>query len=84
MANELATMVPGPAPRVNPSDRLLSPNDIAILIGRPVRWVREKLFKTGVLRSVRFGANGWMTKREWFEAFLEKGATGFRHVQRKV
>ena len=61
---------------------MLTPEDIAIIIQRPVRWVREKLFQTGVLRSVRFGANEWRTKREWFEAMLEKGATGFRHVQR--
>lgn len=84
MANELTTVVPGPVPVVKSSDRLLNQNDVAILIGRPVRWVREKLFKTGVLRSVRFGANEWRTKREWLDAMIERGATGFKNAKRKM
>lgn len=60
-------------------DQLLTPEDIAVLIKRPVRFVREKLLKPhGVLKSVKFGGNSYRVRPVDFAEFLAKGQTGFR------
>ena len=83
MANEMATRVPGSNDRKLP-EPLLTPEDIAIAIKRPVRWVREHLLKTGKLRCMRFSATCWRVRREDFEALVEKGAPGFRYSGKRI
>jgi hypothetical protein len=79
--NELSTLVPGGQAKVKGFDRMLSPADIAIVIGRPVRWVREKLIKTGVIASLKFGGNSVRVRADDFRTYLDKGATGFRNAK---
>ncbi len=61
-------------------DTLLTPEDIAQIIQRPVRWVREKLIEPGILKTVSFGGNSKRVRPRDWEAFLEKGQTGYRHA----
>ena len=80
MANELSTVVPVQVQKVRGVERLLTENDIAILIGRPVRWVREKLLKTKILPSVKFGGNSYRVQMRHYVEMLDKGKTGFNHA----
>ena len=78
MANELSTVVPGAERKAKGFDRMLTQEDIAFVISRPVRWVREKLLKTGVIKSVRFGGNSYRVTQANFAEFIAHGNTGFR------
>ena len=60
---------------------MLTPEDISAIIQRPVRFVREKLLKTGVLRSVKFGASGYRVRPQDFTAMIDRGATGFNNAR---
>lgn len=58
---------------------LLDVGEVARVLGRPERWVREQLLKTGLLRSVRLGGNSFRVRpcdlSEWIECNV-----GTRHV----
>ena len=77
MANELTTAVPAKARDVKGFERLLTQEDIALVVDKPVRWVRERLLVTGVIRSVRFGEASYRVRPEVFRAWLDKGCPGF-------
>jgi hypothetical protein len=61
---------------------LMDPGQVAIVLGRPVRWVRESLLKPGLLRSVRLGGNSFRVRpselARWIESNIESNQ-GFRH-----
>jgi len=65
------------APAVQGVEKLLTMNDVAMLIDRPVRFVREKLIRTGVLPHVMFGGNSVRIRPADYSKMIEKGATGF-------
>lgn len=60
---------------------LLTPEDIARIVQRPVRWVRDKLLKPGLVKTIPFGGNSQRVRPRDWQAFLERGQTGFRHAQ---
>ena len=57
---------------------LMDPGQVAIVLGRPVRWVRESLLKPGLLRSVRLGGNSWRVRPSELARWIESNH-GFRH-----
>ena len=61
-------------------DEMLTPEDIAALIKRPKRFVLQRLIKTQVIRSVKFGGNSYRVTTRDFQEFLLKGQTSFRHA----
>ena len=73
MAVSTDTMIKG-------CERLLTAEEVAALIGKPVRFVREELLKPGVLKGKKFGGNSWRIPPRAFRDFIEKGETGFRHA----
>ena len=77
--NELATPVPGRASKaVKGIEPMLTQEDIAMVIDKPVRWVREHLLATGVLDSACFGGNSYRVTQATFRRWLDKGCPGFR------
>ncbi len=75
MTHTLATRVPhNPVKGV---DKMLDQNDVAMVIGKPVRWVREHLLKTRLLRAVKMGGNSWRIRPEDLERLIERGNLGF-------
>ena len=79
--NELATTVPGRAARaVKGIEPMLTQEDIAQVIDKPVRWVREHLLVTGVIKAVRFGGASYRVRPEVFRAWLDKGCPGFKQI----
>lgn len=57
---------------------LLDPGQVATVLGRPVRWVREQLLQTGVLRSCRLGGNSYRVAPSELREFIARGH-GWRH-----
>jgi hypothetical protein len=77
--NELATTVPGRAARaVKGIEPMLTQEDIAQVIDKPVRWVREHLLATGILEAACFGGNSYRVTQATFRKWLDKGCPGFR------
>lgn len=71
--NDLMTKVPAKAPQKAISDDdLMTPEDIAVLIKKPVRYVREQLIQTGRLPAVCFGRNSYRVERREFRLMLER------------
>lgn len=61
--------------------QFLTINDVAIIIQRPVRYVREELVKTGILPAKKMGGNSWRIVPEDFEAWKRSGVTGARFAR---
>jgi excisionase family DNA binding protein len=59
---------------------LLTVEDVAKRIGKPVRFVREKLIKTGDLPHIKFGGNSIRIRPEEYRKYLDRGLTGFKHA----
>ncbi len=80
MANELMTMAPGirAVREVKGFERMLTQEDIAQVLDKPVRWVRERLLVTGVIKAAKFGEASYRIRPEIFRAWLDKGCPGFR------
>lgn len=62
--------------KVKGVDRMLTQEDIAIILQRPVRWVRQSLLGAGIIKSARIG-HSFIVKRTVFEAWVDKGCPGF-------
>lgn len=60
---------------------MLTAEDVAEVLRKPVRFVREKLLKTGSLPSVKLGGNSWRVDPDAFRAWQARGATGFRFAK---
>jgi len=67
-------------PRVKGFDPLLTVNDLALLMGKPTRFVL-RLIKSGALKAIKLGGNSWRVRPEEWRRFTEKGATGYRHAR---
>lgn len=80
MANELSTSVPAKARDVKGFERMMTQEDISLVVEKPVRWVREHLLVTGVIKSVRFGGASYRVRPEVFRAWLDKGCPGFKKI----
>lgn len=79
MANELMSVVPGRAAKtVKGIEPMLTQEDIAQVIDKPVRWVRENLLATGVLESACFGGNSYRVQPAVFRKWCERGCPGFK------
>lgn len=63
-------------------ERLLAPEDVAEVIQRPVRYVRERLLNSGELPAVRFGKRGWRVRRADLDEWLKRKAKGRAHGDR--
>lgn len=61
-------------------EKLLTQEDIAERAGKSVPWVRKHWLKSGLLRSVKVGGNGYRVRPVWWVEFIESGNTGFRHA----
>ncbi len=59
---------------------LLDPGQVATVLGRPVRWVRENLLKSGSLRALRLGGNSWRVRPSELQKWIDKNQ-GWRHAQ---
>ena len=57
---------------------MLTQEDIALIIEKPVRWVREHLLATGVLESALFGGNSYRVTQVVFRKWCERGCPGFK------
>lgn len=66
--------------KVKGLDPLLTIRDVALLAGKPERFMRN-LIKSGALRAIKLGGNSWRIQPAEWTRFLEKGATGFRHAR---
>lgn len=59
-------------------EQFLTPEDIASLLQRPVRYVRESLLLTKVIRATKTGGNSWRVDpdewRRWRAAGCPTGA----------
>ena len=51
-------------------ERLLTAEEVAALIGKPVRFVREELLKPGILKGKKFGGNSWRVAPRAFRDFI--------------
>lgn len=60
---------------------MLTAEDVAEVVRKPVRFVREKLLKTGSLKGVKLGGNSWRVDPAAFREWQERGATGFRFAR---
>lgn len=67
--------------KIRGMDKLLTLDDVAEIIGKPTRWVRDKLIKTSVLPSVKFGGNSIRIRPADLEKMLARGTTGYTHAQ---
>lgn len=67
--------------KVKGFDQMLFVEDVAIILRRPVRWVRENLINSGVLPSIRIGGNSVRIKPSAFEKFMDNQNNGFRSTQ---
>jgi len=54
-------------------EQFLTPEDIAFLLQRPVRYVRETLLKRRVIRATKTGGNSWRVVPADFRGWIEKG-----------
>lgn len=79
--NELSTLVPGAASKVKGIDKMLTQEDVAAIISRPVRWVREQLLSTGVLKSTKFGAREYRIRPIDLTDLVARGNAGFRSTK---
>ncbi len=61
-------------------DFTLEIEDVAARLKKPARWVREKLIKTGLLKSFKLGGNSVRITEEAYRNFIHAGQTGFRHA----
>lgn len=62
-------------------EAMLTAEEVAALLKRPARFVREKLLKTGVLKGVRLGGNCWRVDPAEYRDFVARGVTGFRFAR---
>lgn len=60
---------------------MLTAEEVAEVLRKPVRFVREKLLKTGSLPGVKLGGNSWRVDPERFREWQARGATGFRFAK---
>lgn len=56
--------------------RMLTLEEIAVILKRPVRYVRESLVKPGIIPAKKLGGNSYRVRPEAFETWLESGPTG--------
>jgi hypothetical protein len=61
-------------------DFLLTIDDVASRLKKPARWVREKLVKTGLLKTIKLGGNSDRITLEAYRNFVRAGVTGCRHA----
>jgi hypothetical protein len=60
-------------------EQFLTPEDIAFLLQRPVRYVREKLLVTRIIRAGKTGGNSWRVDPDEFRKWKAAGCpTGER------
>ena len=59
-------------------DRMLTAAEVAEIIRKPVKFVRDKLLVPGVLKGIKLGGNGWRVRPSDLDRFIDGGATGFR------
>ncbi len=62
-------------------EAMLTADDVAKLVGRPVRWVRENLLKTGALKAKRMGGNCWRVVPAVYREWERNGVTGSRFAR---
>lgn len=62
-------------------EAMLTAEDVARLVSRPVRWVRENLLKTGAIRAKRMGGNCWRVPPAAYREWEANGATGARFAR---
>lgn len=62
-------------------ERMLTLNEVAEVLQRPVRYVREDLVKPGILPAKKLGGNSWRVHPVAFRNWLESGVTGARFAQ---
>lgn len=56
--------------------KLLTQEDIAVILCRPVRWVRENLLATGIIKSVRLGKSSYRVSPDVFDEWVKLGCPG--------
>lgn len=62
-------------------ERLLTLAEVAQVLRRPVRYVREQLVAPGILPAKKLGGNSWRVRPEVFRRWLEAGETGSRFAR---
>lgn len=83
--NELSIPVPGSRHAlVKGFERWLTQEDIALVLGMSVRWVRENLLKTSVLPCTPFGPNSYRVRPADFRHWQDNGCPGFEPRKRGV
>ena len=62
-------------------ERLMTAQEVAEVLRRPLEWVRENLLKTGVLEASKIGGNSWRVKPSVLQKFIDGGFNGFRNIE---
>lgn len=69
------------AGKVKGFEAMLTLNEVAQVLRRPVRYVREQLVAPGILPAKKLGGNSWRVRPEAFRRWLEQGETGARFAR---
>lgn len=69
------------AGRVRGIEVMLTLPEVAAVVRRPVRYVRESLVKPGILPAKKLGGNSWRVRPEALREWMESGATGARFAR---
>ena len=67
--------------RINGFDMMLTVAEVAAIIRKPARFVREQLIRPGILKAIKFGGNSYRIRPSDLARMLETGPAGFRHVR---
>jgi len=60
---------------------MLTVKDIAKILGKTDRWVKDEMIKPKAVRWIKVGGNGHRVYPASFRAWLDKGATGFNSAE---
>jgi len=61
-------------------EQFLTPEDIAFLLQRPVRYVRESLLIPRIIRATKTGGNSWRVDPDEYRRWKAQGCpTGAKH-----
>jgi len=60
-------------------EKMLTAKEVSEVLGKPVKWVRDELLCTGILKGIKLGGNSWRVRPSELNRYTGSSATGFKH-----